>query len=217
MFTCAYPGFAKKLKTLFDHGFSENEIDRIKFSLLDVTNGIFNKVDQDLEKIQQLDNRHHIIKDSSMSKIQKIYWLMEDCKRYGTLPFAGLARAGFIAAEFLRSLVDLKILSLEEKDAYMRSLDTVSSQLAKDTNAWQNGDLTKETLLEKYGHLRPGTYDITSPRYDEAFEHYFSSDSGDENQPSTIFFTNTRAKISHRYRSSEKMVSSLIRKTCLYF
>ena len=28
---------------------------------------------------------------------EKIYWLLEYCKRYGTLPFAGLARAGFIA------------------------------------------------------------------------------------------------------------------------
>ena len=25
----------------------------------------------------------------------KVYWLLEDCRRYGTLPFAGLARAGF--------------------------------------------------------------------------------------------------------------------------
>ncbi len=35
------------------------------------------------------------------------------------------------------------------------------------------GHLSREQFLEKYGHIRPGTYDILSPRYDEAFEQYF--------------------------------------------
>ena len=34
-----------------------------------------------------------------MDLIEKVYWLLEDAKRYGTLPFAGLARAGFIAVQ----------------------------------------------------------------------------------------------------------------------
>ena len=46
-----------------------------------------------------------------MSTVDKIYWLLEDCKRYGTLPFSGLARAGFIAVQFLRGFVKLNILS----------------------------------------------------------------------------------------------------------
>ena len=33
--------------------------------------------------------------------------------------------------------------------------------------------LDKTTFLARYGHLRPGTYDILSPRYDEAPELYF--------------------------------------------
>ena len=44
-------------------------------------------------------------RDAAIDKISRIYWLLEDCKRYGTLPFAGLARAGFIAVQLLRSLV----------------------------------------------------------------------------------------------------------------
>ena len=40
--------------------------------------------------------------------VQKIYWLVEDCKRYGTLPFAGLARAGFVAKQLLDSFVELR-------------------------------------------------------------------------------------------------------------
>jgi hypothetical protein len=41
-----------------------------------------------------------------IDKISRIYWLIEDCKRYGTLPFAGLARAGFIAVQMLQSFVE---------------------------------------------------------------------------------------------------------------
>ncbi|MCH9763975.1 MAG: hypothetical protein K0U24_07135 [Gammaproteobacteria bacterium] len=39
--------------------------------------------------------------------------------------------------------------------------------------------LAKPDFLEKYGHLRPGTYDILSPRYDEKPDFYFDW----ENEP----------------------------------
>jgi len=35
--------------------------------------------------------------------------------------------------------------------------------------------MDRTTFLSKYGHLRPGTYDILSPRYDEAPDLYFSA------------------------------------------
>ena len=43
--------------------------------------------------------------DSCLDLNEKVYWLLEDGKRYGTLPFAGLARAGFIAIQMLKSFV----------------------------------------------------------------------------------------------------------------
>ena len=51
----------------------------------------------------------------------------------------------------------------------MSSISTVSGQLARDRS-----QLDKNTFLSQYGHLRPGTYDILSPRYDEAPDLYFS-------------------------------------------
>jgi phosphohistidine swiveling domain-containing protein len=104
--------------------------------------------------------------------IERIYWLIEDCKRYGTLPFAGLARAGFIAVQMLRSLVAVGVFSESDYAAFMGGLNTVSKQLSRDF-----GQLDRSTFLSKYGHLRPGTYDILSPRYDEAPELYFSAGS----------------------------------------
>jgi hypothetical protein len=94
---------------------------------------------------------------------------LEDAKRYGTLPFAGLARAGFIAVQILRSLVATSVFSQADYDAFMSSISTVSSQLARD-----RAILDQSSFLSRYGHLRPGTYDILSPRYDEASDIYFN-------------------------------------------
>ena len=53
---------------------------------------------------------------------------------------------------------------------FMASLRTVAKEMAKDHER-----LSRSEFLERYGHLRPGTYDILSLRYDEAFDLYFSS------------------------------------------
>ena len=43
-------------------------------------------------------------------------------------------------------------------------------------------NLSKENFIEKYGHLRPGTYEITSSRYDEDFESFFGLSSNTINK-----------------------------------
>ena len=97
--------------------------------------------------------------------------MLEDAKRHGTLPFAGLARAGFVAVQMLRSLVAVGVFSQADHDAFLAGVSTVSRQLARD-----RAMLDRATFLARYGHLRPGTYDILSPRYDEAPELYFDWD-----------------------------------------
>ena len=51
---------------------------------------------------------------------------------------------------------------------FMASVDTVGSRIGQDF-----AQLPKAEFLARYGHLRPGTYDILSPRYDEAPDLYF--------------------------------------------
>jgi phosphohistidine swiveling domain-containing protein len=177
-FTCYYPGLPGKLKQLLARGFSEGEVDRIKFSLLQLTNDIIRPdrglYQQDRAKVKHLDQRHATLMNSDMSIVQKIYWLIEDCKRYGTLPFAGLARAGFVATQLLGSLVELGIFSEADHTAFMESLATVARELSRDLERLRDGGLERAEFLRRYGHLRPGTYDIESPRYDEDFERYFA-------------------------------------------
>ena len=159
----------KRLEQLQAKGFTREECVEFANALRNLTNNIINVKDglwiTDNNKIQILIQHHKQIMESNMNKISKIYWLLEDCNRYGTLPFAGLARAGFIAVQLLKSLVECNILSEEEYNCYMAEMDTVSSQMTRDSKI-----LKKDEFLNKYGHLRPGTYDITSKRYD-ATEH----------------------------------------------
>ena len=177
VFSCYYLGIHDQLKELLDYGFNENEITRIEFSLLELTNNIISPgtglYKKDIDKITVLEENYHKIVRSDISLVDKIYWLIEECKAYGTLPFAGVARAGFIAVQFLKSFVNIGIINQDEYDAYMNSLDTVNKRMNRDLKKVTAGTLSKEEFLIRYGHIRPGTYDIMSKRYDEAFEEYF--------------------------------------------
>ncbi len=192
VFSCYYLGVHDRLKELLAHGFNENEITRIEFSLLELTNDIISPDSglyrKDIQKIAVLEKNYDKIVMSDISLVDKIYWLIEECKAYGTLPFAGAARAGFIAVQFLKSFVSIGIISQEEYDAYMNSLDTVNKKMNRDLRRVVKGELDKREFLDKYGHIRPGTYDIMSKRYDEAFDEYFGQGvSFDKEEPENSF------------------------------
>ena len=161
-----------KLQNLEEYDFYLDERESIKKHLHKLTNQIINPHTglylKDIEKIQKLKSRYSQIRDSELSSIDKVYWLIEDAKRYGTLPFAGLARCGFIAMQLLNSISNQGIFSQLEYDEFLSSLSTVSSDMQFDKRS-----VGKNEFLQKYGHLRPGTYDITSPRYDEDPSTYF--------------------------------------------
>lgn len=116
-----------------------------------------------------MERKRREILDSGMGTVGKIYWLLEYCKRYGTLPFAGLARAGFIAVELLNSMVSSEIMKEEERVLYMNGLPTVGKNISRDL-----AELSTSEFLKRYGHLCPGTYDICSRRYDQGKNMYFN-------------------------------------------
>ena len=172
IFSCYTFYLLRRVRILREHGFTAEEVEELIASLRALTNRIINSRTGlwrgDAEKIRILRRRYREIVESDLDEVGKMYWLMEDCKRYGTLPFAGLARAGFIAVQLLQSMVKEGILSREEYDAFLREVATVGSRMKADFSR-----LSPEAFLQRYGHLRPGTYDITSARYDEKPELYF--------------------------------------------
>ena len=180
LFSCYTFDLPQQIQVLADHGFNQAEITKVVESLRALTNSIIHQEKglwvKDLDKIKILQERHALVMSNpDFDEVSKIYWLIEDCKRYGTLPFAGLARAGFIAVQILNSMVSQGILSEQEKFLFLNSISSVSTSMTEDFQS-----LGKEDFLEKYGHLRPGTYDILSARYDEEPELYFDWDQREE-------------------------------------
>jgi len=153
-------------------GFSEPQISHLRKSLLLLTNNVIDPSrglwKGDWERVRLLEQRRRQIVSSGLSITSKIHWLLEDCRRYGTLPFAGLARCGFIARQLLSSLTEQGIISLSRENDFLSSISTVSRRLVE---AQATGN--KEALLLEFGHLRPGTYEISVPRYDESFDNFF--------------------------------------------
>lgn len=172
IFSCYTLDLPQRLSRLAQHDFSQSDIDELAAALRVLTNGIIHGDTAlwrgDREKIDRLAERLPKIYHAKIDKISRIYWLLEDCKRYGTLPFAGLARAGFVAVQLLKSFVNVGILNAADYAQFMASVDTVGSRIGNDF-----AQLSKADFLARYGHLRPGTYDILSPRYDEAPDLYF--------------------------------------------
>lgn len=172
LYTCYTFDLPERLQQLLSAGFSKDDCEVLKDSLRQLTNRIIRQKEglwaQDTKKIERLEERHQTIMSSGLDVVSKIYWLIEDCKRYGTLPFAGLARAGFIAVQLMKSLVGTNVLSQNDYDRFMVSLDTVAGRMKRDFT-----ELSRAAFLSRYGHLRPGTYDILSPRYDEEPDRYF--------------------------------------------
>jgi adenylylsulfate kinase-like enzyme/phosphohistidine swiveling domain-containing protein len=172
IFSCYTLDLPKRMLRLTEQGFSAEDISELTGALRRLTNRIIHGDAAlwrgDREKIDLLEKRFPTICNAEIDKISRIYWLIEDCKRYGTLPFAGLARAGFIAVQLLQSFVAVGVLNAEEGATFMASVDTVGSRIGQDF-----AQLPKADFLARYGHLRPGTYDILSPRYDEAPDLYF--------------------------------------------
>ena len=76
------------------------------------------KKEEDIRRIEELKKRQSLINKSNLYEIDKIYWLIEDCKKYGTFAFAGLARCGFIGMELLNSLVEIGKISEDERNIF---------------------------------------------------------------------------------------------------
>lgn len=100
--------------------------------------------------------------------LRRIAAQLDDCRALGTLPFAGLARAAFVAVGIVDSLVRHAVFTPAQAAALVGGANDVTKDLRRDFST-----LDRDGFLDRYGHLRPGTYDIRSARYDESFERYF--------------------------------------------
>jgi phosphohistidine swiveling domain-containing protein len=182
-------------------------------SLKHITNfAISSKLlDEDIKKNKILDKNITNIQNSKLSHIQKIFFLIQDCKKYGTLPFAGIARCSFITTKLLKSLNQMKLISQDEYESIFRSINTISTQIKNDFEKYLRGKINKNFFLKKYGHIRPSMYSIKSKNYKENFYNYFPKKNRTSNKK-----ISSKVKIIKSFKN-KKIIDMILKKNNLNF
>jgi len=207
LFSCFDLGINSRLKELRKYNFTNEEIQDIKNTLTVFTNEIissFPKIQKNCEKsIYQLSkNRKQILANLNSKSNYRDFLLsaeelLKNCRKFGTLPFSTMARISFIGSILLKSLKNEKHISENFTENFMASISTPLSKIQNDSYLLTKNKISRNQFLKKYGHLRPGTYDITASRYDKEKDFFenikflkkntISKISIDKNELSKIF------------------------------
>ncbi len=176
LFTCYDFTLDDRLKELRGCNFTKNEIQKIRNELFSFTEEIIKNFpywkDYCTKSIDKMyDNRLVVPKinrksSTYMDKLSIAESLLKDCKNFGAIPFSLMARIAFISSIIIKSLSKKNIFTEKLIHEFMNSLETPLSKFQNDLTKYYENKITKESFLKKYGHLRPGTYDITIDRYD---------------------------------------------------
>ncbi len=172
---------------LIPYGVTTADISLLEVALKKITCNALVRLQSDVASIGELNQRRKAILASDFSVVDQIFALLDDCKRYGTLAFSHAARAGFVSTTLLRSFVAAGALLDERRLAFLKSFDTVAGHFERDKYAYSAGDLSHKSLVDRYGHLRPGTYELTAQAYWEDSEKYLTSVNNYESKSVTSF------------------------------
>jgi len=176
LFTCYDLDLPYRLKELSNE-FTKTEIKLINDSLITFTNkiicdfpDIIEKSKKNLTKMKK--NRYTIISNLNDKHNYKVYLhsaekLLKDCRQLATIEFSTMARLAFIGTALLRSLKNQNKITSYYYDSFMNSIQTPLTKLRSDFMDFYNLKIHRSQFFKKYGHLRPGTYDITALRYDK--------------------------------------------------
>ncbi len=165
------------LLELKKEGFTEKDIFDIRRSLFDITYNVIRKyeniLEKDTEDLDRLEKARYkaeaiIEKENSiLSCVQQMEKLLAAIKQYGTPQFARQARCAFIARSLCRTMISKGYITTDEHDKFMSTVSTVAKQFEIDYNKMLHNKISVDDFNKEYGHLRAGTYDIKSSRYDK--------------------------------------------------
>ena len=155
--------------------YAKSYINELKFLTNNLINNGSKILEDEIKKNKLLDLEINKIENSNLSHIQKIFFLVEETKKNGTLPFAGIARLAFITTKILYSIKDIKLLDEYELQSIFNSVNSITKYINHDLKKLKKKKITKKIFFKKYGHVRPSTYSITSKNFIEGYDLYFSN------------------------------------------
>ena len=170
--TCLDPDWVRWEAMLRLESFHDSEIETLRAALGAVTRSILGRVDSDLTRVQRLAGLTQERTVAIDDPLARAAVLIDTASEAGTLPFAHLARAAFVAVSLLRGAQAQGVISEEAVAGFHAGIRTVSHDLSADAAAVAAGKLRFEEVVARWGHLRPGTYEIMSPRYDADPERF---------------------------------------------
>lgn len=184
-FNCFDFSLKKRIRKLLDYGFSETEIMNLEDSLKEITRKAIQNYDSYVEKdsadLKELEeiriDIQNITKDCHDHRIlaKSVRILLDAINRYGTPQFSRHARCAFIAKSICKSLVTEGFIRSSVYDDFMSSINTVAVEYDNDYHEVLRNRMSRDTFVSRYGHLRAGTYNIRSLRYDQ-MEQLFSEE-----------------------------------------
>lgn len=171
--TCLDFCFMEDFKARYPALLSDTEFDEYQKALTELTYQCLERgPDNTLELA--LSSTEHLaqfvmekVNDEGYVHLTRAEFLLTKCQEFGTSSFAVVARHAFIAEALLRSAVRRGALSDQRLTEFKRSIQTVTGGMLDEYAQVSNGQLSRLSFFNKYGHLRPGTYEVTSLRYDE--------------------------------------------------
>jgi hypothetical protein len=178
------PSTEKQLMEL-ESVLSPQELGSFKHKLMEMTAGIFKRYtavrDEDLKSLRLLEQRrcertNRQIGSSVPDTLALAVELLKDARSLATPQFARMARLAFVGNQYLKGLVAAGALGEDDVDDFNRSIETVASVLERDFAQVIVGDQSIADFMTHYGHLRPGTYDITRLPYCKSPEYFAGGD-----------------------------------------
>ncbi|WP_377845038.1 PEP-utilizing enzyme [Bosea sp. UC22_33] len=186
--TCFDFAFDSWRERLLDAGLGQDEIDDYRAALIAITRHAFVRSESAWTGLAAYAAMQEHLLAADGALFSRLRASLHVCRRTGTLLFAHLARCGFVAMSLLKTAVETGLISATRISDFLGSIRTVGHRLPED--AWQvrKGTLAWDAFVARYGHLRPGTYDIGAPSYGEAPEEYLRPIVDNAQEPSHSSF-----------------------------
>ena len=173
IFNSYYPSVRNILDILPDSEFDATERNEIYQALISVTrDAIVNfksttfKDELTTKKFLKKLGKYSIIKNPLISILK----LLELTESTIAVIFSRQARFAFISKSILDAGLKEGLIAQQHYDSFLSSINSITTTYLNDRAAMLDAKITQEEFLIRYGHLRSGTYDITSLPYSKNIE-----------------------------------------------